>query len=351
MHQDENEDNQISRQSRTYIAIFHSQQLWHEESVRDESDPGEGESREEERLQGVDGVTTKLRERRISKQESDEEGECSLPQSDQDLVVSGTQVNFDRRQIAQQTREEAEERFLLEVRAEFFVRVGEDENDDRENLRHVVYFRFIVVGSSRIGVVLDHEGDEFGESVDRLEDASGRGSSSSLVLDVTIDTDLGADSEEERRDLFSVENALLLKLNDEIDKRLFDVVRLLIEANPFGEAEGELLTNCWFVDGSLGDRNWSDFDSSRASFKLLKEFHRAVRDGADELSGMKEWKGASTHASVALFERVASLRASMTLANCSFVATGGISARQAATSFAAKSTTVERNSRRMNLAS
>lgn len=231
-------------------------------------------------------MTTKLRERRISKQESDEEGEWSLPQSDQDLVVSGTQVNFDRRQIAQQTREEAEERFLLEVRAEFFVRVGEDENDDRENLRHVVYFRFIVVGSSRIGVVLDHEGDEFGESIDRLEDSSGRGSSSSLVLDVTIDTDLGADSEEERRDLFSVENALLLKLNDEIDKRLFDVVRLLIEANPFGEAEGELLTNCWFVDGSLGDRNWSDFDSSRASFKLLKEFHRAVRDGADELSGM-----------------------------------------------------------------
>jgi len=119
-------------------------------------------------------------------------------------------MNFDCRQVAQQTREEAEERFLLEMRAKFFVRVGENEDDNREDLCHVVHFRFVVVCSSGVGVVLDHESDKFGESVDRLEDSSSRGSSSSLVFDVTIDADLGTDSEEERGDLFSIEDTLLL---------------------------------------------------------------------------------------------------------------------------------------------
>lgn len=136
--------------------------------------------------------------------------------------------------------------------------------------------RFVVVGSGRVGVILDHEADELRESVDGLEDTGRRSSSGRLVLDVAVYADLGADAEEEGGDLFTVEDALLLKLNDKVDKGLLDVVRLLVKSNPFGEAEGELFSNSRLVDGSLRDRNRSDLGCSRASFELLKEFLRAV---------------------------------------------------------------------------
>lgn len=160
-------------------------------------------------------------------------------------------MKLDRCEVAQQAREESEEGLLLEVRAEFFMRVGENEDDNREHLRHVVDLGLVIVGSGGIGVVLDHERDELRKGVDGLEDTGGGCSTSRLVLDVAVDTDFGANAEEERRYLLSVEDALLLELDNKVDERLLDVVRLLVESDPFGEAERELLAHGRLVDGGL----------------------------------------------------------------------------------------------------
>jgi hypothetical protein len=185
-------------------------------------------------------------------------------------------VRLNLSEVAQQAREEPEKRFLLEVRSEFLMRVGEDEDDNREDLGHVVHLGLVVVSAGRVGVVLDHEGDEAGEGVDGLEDPRSGSTASGLVLDVRVDRDLGANAEEETRDLFALENTLLLKLNDEIDERFFDVERLLVEANPFGEAEGELLADTGLVGAAeLRRREVADVDGS-ASLDVLKELTSGV---------------------------------------------------------------------------
>ena len=76
-------------------------------------------------------------------------------------------MRLDRGEVAKEAREEPEERLLLEVGPELLVRVGENEDDDRKDLGHVVDLGLVVVGARRVGVVLDHEDDELGEGVDR----------------------------------------------------------------------------------------------------------------------------------------------------------------------------------------
>ena len=163
-------------------------------------------------------------------------------------------MRLDRGEVAEEAREEPEERLLLEVGPELLVRVGEDEDDDRKDLGHVVYLGLVVVGARRVGVVLDHEDDELGEGVDGLEDAGRGGSSGGLVLDVAVDADLGAHAEEERRDLLPLEDALVLQLDDEIDERLLDRERLLVQSDPLGEAERQLLAHAGVVDARLARR-------------------------------------------------------------------------------------------------
>lgn len=171
-------------------------------------------------------------------------------------------MTFDRVKVAEQTGKEAEERLLLEVGSEFFVRVGEDKYDDRKYFGHVVDLCFVVVGARRIGVVLDHEDDQLCESVDRLEDASRWRATCSLVLDVALDGDFGADTEEEGGDLLAFEDALILKLNNEIHERLLDRERLLVKSNPLGETVGELLSTGCFVSCFAGrDRSRLSRDS------------------------------------------------------------------------------------------
>lgn len=182
-------------------------------------------------------------------------------------------MRLDGVQVAEETREEPEEGLLLEVGSQLLVRVGEDENDDGEDLGHVVHLGLVVVGASRVGVVLDHEDDELGEGVDGLEDASRGGSSSGLVLDVAVDRDLGTDSEEERRDLFSLEDALVLQLDDEIDERLLDGERLLVQANPLGETVRQLLSDSGVVDTSLAWRGGPRLDDTA---QLLEELTGTV---------------------------------------------------------------------------
>lgn len=61
-----------------------------------------------------------------------------------------------------------------------------------------MYFRFVVIGSSGVGVILDHKDDEFGECVDWLEYSRRRRTTVRFVLDVAVDAYFGTDAEEER---------------------------------------------------------------------------------------------------------------------------------------------------------
>lgn len=99
----------------TYISILHVEQLRHEEPVRDQSHPGEGKAREKQWLEGVDRVA--------------ERGE--------DLIVRRAEMDLDLVEVAEQAREEAVEGLLLEVWAELFVRLCQDEDDDGQDFGHV----------------------------------------------------------------------------------------------------------------------------------------------------------------------------------------------------------------------
>lgn len=125
-------------------------------------------------------------------------------------------------QVAEQTREEAEEWLLLEVGSEFLVRIGQDENNNREHFGHVVHFGFVIVGSGRIGMVFDHKHDQLGEGIDRLENTGSWSPSGGFVLDVAVNADFGAHAEEEGRNLLPLEDPLVLELDNEVDKRLLD---------------------------------------------------------------------------------------------------------------------------------
>ena len=69
--------------------------------MRHKCHPGECKAREEERLKRVYGMT----------------------ESGEDLIVCGTEMHFDRVEVAKKGGEEAVEGLLLEVRAQLFVRL------------------------------------------------------------------------------------------------------------------------------------------------------------------------------------------------------------------------------------
>lgn len=195
-------------------------------------------------------------------------------------MICGTEVRFDRVQVRQQAREEAEERLRLESGALLFVRVGQDQDDDRKDFGHVVHFCLVVVDTGRVGVILDHKDDQLGERVDRLENSSRRRTSLSLVLDVALDAGLCAHTEEHGRDLFALEDTLRLKLKNEIDEGLLDRIRLLVKSNPFGKAKRELLSNTSSIARSLAGRCGT---RDRIASNLLEQMAGSVIDQSAQL--------------------------------------------------------------------
>lgn len=55
----------------------------------------------------------------------------------EDLIVRRAEMDLDLVEVAEQAREEAVEGLLLEVWAELFVRLCQDEDDDGQDFGHV----------------------------------------------------------------------------------------------------------------------------------------------------------------------------------------------------------------------
>lgn len=100
-------------------------------------------------------------------------------------------------------------------------------------------------------MILDHEGYKLCESIDRLEKSSGWCTSICFMLDVGLNANLRANSEEEGRDLLSFQNTLILKLYDKFDECLFDLIGLLVNSDPFDKAHGKLLSNSLIIELTL----------------------------------------------------------------------------------------------------
>lgn len=176
-----------------------------------------------------------------------------LPDSQQELEVRGAEAALDRVEIVQQAGEEPEERLLLEGGALLFMHVRKDEHEDGQDLRQVVDLRLVVVDPRRVAVVLDDVHDQARHGVEGLE---GEAKLSCVdVLDVAVDARLCTDTEEERRGVLGLQDALPSELRDVRHERLLWRVRPLVDADPLLEPNEQLLAQALRLrlDGGLPD--------------------------------------------------------------------------------------------------
>ena len=155
------------------------------------------------------------------------------------MEIGTAELSLDSMQITEEAREEPEERLLLEVRALFFVHVGEHQNDDGQNLCQIVNLRLVVVHARCIAVILDDVHDQTRHGIQGLESETEL--SSIDMLDVAVDTRLCADPEEERGHVLRLEYALARELRNVRHERLLRRVRPLIDADPLLEPDKKLL--------------------------------------------------------------------------------------------------------------
>lgn len=123
---------------------------------------------------------------------------------------------FDRVQIVNQAGEKPEEWLLLESRSLLLMHIGENQNEDREDLRQVVDLGLVIVNTGSISMILDDVNNQPGHRIQGLERvvevAVGN------ALDVAIHARFGANTEEERGHVFHLQDALLGQLSDEGDE-------------------------------------------------------------------------------------------------------------------------------------
>lgn len=142
-------------------------------------------------------------------------------------------------QVIEDRREEPEERSLIELRAELLVGSDEDKDDDREDLVEVPDLGLVDLGTVGVAVVLQEEDENLGEGVHGDEGGDRVGD---LELGVSLDGDLGADTEEEEGDLVSFEDALTLEVGDDADEGLLGRGCLLEESDPLEEVVGQAVS-------------------------------------------------------------------------------------------------------------
>ena len=90
--------------------------------------------------------------------------------------------------------------------------VGQNQNEDRQDFSEVMYFCLVIVDTRSVTVVLNDVDDQARHRIQGLE--SKVELSRSDTLEVAIDTGFGADAEEERRNVFDLQNTLLGELGD-----------------------------------------------------------------------------------------------------------------------------------------
>jgi hypothetical protein len=141
--------------------------------------------------------------------------------------------------VVKEAGEESEEGLGLELWTLLFVGVGENEDEDGENLGEVVHLRLLVVDTSSIAVVLDDIDDEPRECVQGLEREVEL--SKGHTLEVGRDTSFGANPEEERRYILRFENAVLREIGDKGDEAFLGSCSPLEHSDPVLEPHVQLL--------------------------------------------------------------------------------------------------------------
>lgn len=164
----------------------------------------------------------------------------NTPQRQEQLEVRWTKLNLYRTEIIDKAGEEPEERLLLKRERLVLVVARQHQHEDRQDLREVVHLRLVVVHTRRVSVILDDVRDQPGHRVQRLECVLGLADLNEL--DVAGDAGFGTDAEEERGEVFDLEDALLRELGDERNEALLGVVGALEDTDPLLEPAKELLT-------------------------------------------------------------------------------------------------------------
>lgn len=162
-------DEGTKRRRKTHpLLLGSSEELRHEEMVRNEGHPREGESGKERWLKHAQGVAAGTRQaglstnerRRRANERVETKEEINSPESPQATQVSGRNARLDVVKIVEDAREEPEEGPLVEVVTELLVGLNEDEDDDGEDLVEVSNLGLVGFGSVGVSVVLEEEDEE-----------------------------------------------------------------------------------------------------------------------------------------------------------------------------------------------
>lgn len=121
-------------------------------------------------------------------------------------------------QIVEKAGEEAEEWLLLELSTLFLMHVRKNQDNNREDLGQVMDFSLLVVDAGCVSVILDDVNYQAGHRIQSLERIGELPSVD--ALEVAVDAGFCADTEEERGDIFHLQDALLGEGVDEGDERL-----------------------------------------------------------------------------------------------------------------------------------
>lgn len=138
--------------------------------------------------------------------------------------------------VIQQAREEPEEWLLLRELDRRLMGLGKNQDDDRQNFGEIMDLGWQI---RSISIVLDHEHYQTRQCIDGLIGGAiiTRGS----VLGPLLDACFGAYAEEERGNIFSLEDAFISELHDIISKRLFGRWRTLEDSDPIIKMDRETL--------------------------------------------------------------------------------------------------------------